>query len=329
MMNIVQDPVHTLEAIPRLHFEVGRSAIEPLKRLATGSAFPRLFIKRDDDYGLMLAGNKLRKLEYIFSDVLASKAGTVITIGGARSNHARATAIAARRLGLQCVLVLNGTKEQMSSGDAALYEELGITLVATADREEREATFAGMIEDLRRQGRTIYPIPLGASNAIGSLGFVRAMHEVACYQQQNRIRFDYVYLASSSAGTLAGMVVGKVIYGLDRLKLIAISADYPADEITSRATEIIASLSARLGLKIDNPIDLFEVDDRYIGEGYGIPTTLSRESRLQFARYEGILLDDTYTSKAAAALLDHLADSRFHPQENILFWHTGGLLSRY
>ena len=290
---------------------------------------PNIYIKRDDCLGYLVGGNKLRKCEYLMTDVLRKKATTVITIGSVESNHARVLAMTARRLGLNCVLVLNGKIPNRPSGNIHINRLLGVKVYLVETRRQRDAMMNEIAEDLERKGEKVYRVPLGVSDEIGSFGLVAAFEEVCRQQRAMGIRFDAIIFASSSGGTQAGLEVGKRLFNQDDLQIIGISPDDPSKVIRNNVLRAMRAMLARLGM--DQEVDQGElcIDDRYVGRGYGIQTEGSAEAACLFSRTEGILLDPVYTSKAAAALIDYCRAKKFQPTDRVLFWHTGGLLALF
>lgn len=289
---------------------------------------PNLYIKRDDFIGSLVWGNKLRKLEYSLAEALAQEADTIITCGGVHSNHARITAQVSRRLGLDCILVQNGDEPEKKGGNPKINELMHIPIHYVESREERQLKMDEVADDLEATGQNPYCIPLGASDEIGSWGFVRAIEELQ-QQQEKGIRFDTIVHACSSGGTTAGMEVGKRLFGLDNLKVYGISADDPSGEVKQSILDSANPMMDRLGL--DETIDPEElnIDDQYVGEGYGIPTALSSEVFEEFIDAEGITLDPVYTAKAASALVDYGRKGILNSTDDVLFWHTGGLLNLF
>src|SRR5205823_7647571 len=171
-----------------------------------------LLIKRDDQTGLALGGNKTRKLEFLVGQALDQRADTLVTAGAAQSNHCRQTAAAAARADLHCELVLNGTKPELPNGNLLLDELLGAQ-IHWVDRSEREAKLGELADELRKQGSKPYVIPVGGSNGVGATGYVLAMMELAQQLDGMNRRIDHVIFASSSGGTHAGTVVGAKVRG--------------------------------------------------------------------------------------------------------------------
>jgi len=329
-LNKILKPLEAFRATPRM----------PLVNLGTPierCAFiekeiprsPNIFIKRDDFLGYLVGGNKIRKLEYVMADVRAKGATAVVTIGSVQSNHARITALVARRCGLKCALVLSGAPPEPPTANYRIENILGVEIHPVDRREDRPGRMAEVAAELRARGEVVYTIPLGASDEIGSFGFVNAFEELVRQENEMGIEFDAIVIASSSGGTQAGLEVGKKLFGRPGLRIVGISPDDPPATIRESIAGIVGPMLERLGLRGDAGPSRIVVDDHYIGDGYGIPSEASREATDLFARTEGILLDPVYTSKSAAGLLDHCRNGRFPAGRNVLFWHTGGLITLF
>lgn len=320
-----------LDSIARLDFGFYPTPIEELPRLraALSASAPRIFIKRDDYTGAGFGGNKVRKLEYVLAQAGALGAQAAITIGGERSNHARATAMLCARLGLRCILVLNAQPGAPKSATRLVDEMAGAEIHLVGSRDERRTRAQAIAEELQNRGVRVAQIPLGASIPLGALGYVRAARELAVQLDGLNLRPDYIFLASSSGGTQAGLLAGCRIFGLEGVQIIGVSPDDPASSITASISTIIDGIPEMLGL----PSDFFDgevgVVDDYIGPGYGLDSAESKEALALVARSEGVLLDPVYTAKAMSALIDWVRKAKISKDETVLFWHTGGQLAMF
>ena len=317
-------------SVPRLSLANLPTPIEECGRIRKilGLA-PRLFIKRDDDLGFLAGGNKLRKLEYALGEARRRKADAVITVGSVQSNHARITAMVARRLGMPCILVLNGEAPLPRRGNFLVAERMGAEIHLVGSREERAVRMEEIAAGIEARGGRVYRIPLGASNAIGALGFVTAFLELLGQTKKTGIRLSAVFISSSSGGTQAGLEAGRRLFGRSPLRIIGVSPDDPIEAVRANILSALRPLLVRLGSKIPVGDEEIEVEDRFRGPGYGVSTPESEEAARLFARLEGILLDPVYTSKGAAAFLDYARRGVFGRGQSILFWHTGGLLGLF
>ncbi len=293
-----------------------------LARLSTILGGPRLLIKRDDLGGFALGGNKVRKLEFFLADAQQAGADVLITCGGVQSNHCRVAAAAAARAGLRCLLVLSGKKPDRLTGNLLLDQLFGAELHFVEARAERAPRMEALASELGAKGLRPYVIPLGGSTPLGAYAYVDAVRELAQQCRPLGIPVSTIVHSSSSGGTQAGLVVGCLAEELPT-RVVGISADETTDDLTRMVNDLAQALAGQAGLPAPRK-DQIEVLDEYVGEGYGIPTPASEEATRLFARVEGIVLDPTYTAKAAAGLIHLIRRGRFKRDETVCFWHTGG-----
>jgi L-cysteate sulfo-lyase len=308
--------------IPALSLGHLPTPIEELKRLQEEiGGGVRLLAKRDDAIPFGFGGNKVRKLSIVVAQAIADGVDTLITVGGIQSNHARATAATAAKLGLRCHLIANGEKPAKLTANALLDSLLGAEVEYVASRTDRLPGMHRVAARLREAGRTPAEIPLGASTPLGALGFVRAVGEML----QQGVRPDVIVHATSSGGTQAGLVAGCALHGLST-RVVGVSADDPVADVERTVRGIIGGMSETLGAEmIDIARDVpVEVDDTFVGGGYGVPTAASVEAQGLAARMEAIFVDHTYTAKAMAGLIAYVRDGRIPKGSTVLFWHTGG-----
>ena len=314
--------------IPRRRLINLNTPVERLERLQRAiPGAPQLWIKRDDLTGYLGGGNKLRKLEYVVADALSRGATTIVTTGSITSNLARTTALIARRLGLKCELILSGGDPRSAHANWRVAELLGVRVHHVAASSERASRMNEVAERLEASGERVYQIPLGASNEIGSFGMVSAFEELGIQQFEVGEQFDAIVFATSSGGTQAGLEVGKRLFNYPDLRLLGVSADDPADTIKENVLLATGPMLTMLGRSDVPAADELVVDESFIGAGYAKPTRESEEAARLFAETEGVLLDPTYTSKAAAGLVEYCREGRFKQKDKVLFWHTGGLLT--
>lgn len=292
--------------------------IEPLQRLGSFLGGYKLWIKRDDLTGLAFGGNKARKLEFVLAEALANGAKTLVTVGGIQSNHCRQTAALAARFGLRCVLVLSGEKPNQFTGNLLLDELLGAEII-WCSLQERSEVLKATFEHEWEIGHRPFLIPLGASTPTGAIGYVRAIEELL---QQNVVMPDWIVLASSSAGTQAGMAA-EVKRRQLKTKVLGISIDREAAQLRQSVAQLATEACERLEEKIVISPDDVLVNCDYLGGGYGVMGELEINAIRLFAKLEGILLGPVYTGRAAGGMIDLIQRGFFHPDETILFWHTG------
>jgi D-cysteine desulfhydrase family pyridoxal phosphate-dependent enzyme len=308
--------------LPRIPLGFFPTPLEEMPRLRRALGGPRLFVKRDDQTGLATGGNKTRKLEFSVAEALREGAQTLITVGGVQSNHCRQTAAAAARCGLGCVVVLRGHPPAGWSGNLLLDRLLGARVVFSGDRT-REAVAEEAAAQEQAAGRRPYLIPVGASNAVGAVGFVAAMEELDGQLKAQKLRVDRIVFASSSFGTQAGLVVGAKAIGFAG-ELAAAAIDSSRTELQAGVAAIAAGTILRLGLSLRVTPGEVVAYDGYLGAGYAVMGEPEREAISLAATTEGILLDPVYTGRAMAGLIDLIRTGRFGKDETILFWHTGG-----
>jgi L-cysteate sulfo-lyase len=316
----------TLAALPAEPLFAPPTALDEATHLraALGPAAPRIFVKRDDAIPFGFGGNKVRKLCLVAAEARACGADTLITVGGVQSNHMRATASAATRLGMRCVLVANGARPEPPRANALLDALLGAELHYVSSRDERAPTMQALAARMRSEGRSPYEVPLGASTPLGAAAFALAVGELLA-QLPRGVVPDVIVHASSSGGTQAGLTAGCALHGLPT-RVIGISADDPASSIETVVRGIISGLGAMIGVDGDTLARGVQVtvDDSFVGEGYTVPTAASREAQSLAARTEALFVDHTYTAKALAALIAYVRDGQFRAADTIVFWHTGG-----
>jgi 1-aminocyclopropane-1-carboxylate deaminase/D-cysteine desulfhydrase-like pyridoxal-dependent ACC family enzyme len=311
-----------LASLPAVPLAPAPTPIEELPRLrAALGGGPRLLVKRDDAIGFAFGGNKVRKMRLVAAEALARGADTLITAGGVQSNHARVTAAAAARLGLRAILVANGAAPARLTANALLDRLLGADIRYVASRAERARAMDAAAAEERAAGRTPYVIPLGASTPLGAAAFALAIRELL----DQIAAPDVIVHSTSSGGTQAGLVAGCALAGLPT-RVLGISADEPAAALGAEVRGILDGLAALAGARADElAAAVIEIDDRFVGGGYGVPTRESQAALELTARTEAIFLDPTYTAKAMAGLIAHVRVGHFRADQTVLFWHTGGL----
>ncbi|AEG59460.1 1-aminocyclopropane-1-carboxylate deaminase/D-cysteine desulfhydrase [Desulforamulus ruminis] len=306
-----------------------RTPLQFLPRLSRHLGGPRIYIKREDMNGCLgLAGNKIRKLEYLLAEALEQGCDTVITTGGLQSNHARATVAACRKLDLKPVLVLVGkAPEGFLSGNLLLGHLMGAEMVFTGsgDFSLLEAKVAETAEKLAARGHRPYVIPMGASNPLGTLGFVAAQRELGEQLREEAVAPTWQVATAGSGGTYAGILLGALLEQQAN-RVLGFSVLFPVEEISHKIKELALAASHLLkGNMAEEKIQKeIRIDSHYIGAGYGIPTEEGLKAIKLLAELEGILLDPTYTGKAMAGLLDYIQKGIIGPKDTVVFWHTGG-----
>jgi len=315
---------------------------EEAPRFSKAVGGPRIFLKRDDATGLALGGNKARKLELLMGEALELGVDTVITCGGPQSNHARMTAAAARKLGLHPVLVLDGDDPGKREGNLLLDHLLGAEIIFSGHRSSGDLLDEVKDMVIARGGKP-YVIPLGGSNAFGALAYIECMEEIVGQCKSLGVLPKALYVASGSVGTLAGLIMGKVIFGAGltiKGKAVSPGAEAKAQRTVQLMTEALSLLRSRvpsvgadlarlLNMSVESLSELVDIDDRQVGEGYAIPTEAGLEAIRLLARTEGVLTDPVYTGKALAGLVKDARDGLYSRDDAVIFLHTGGVPSDF
>ena len=293
--------------------------VQRLERLAEHlETRATLLVKRDDLTGLALGGNKARKLALLAEDALSRGADCLVTGGGPQSNHARITAGAARRIGLDCHLALGGPPPDVHDGNLLLDELLGAHLHfgGASDYYGIEAAIDELAASLRAEGHTPYAIPVGGASTIGVAAYALAIDELRAQLDRDP---DWIVVADGSGGTHAGILAGLGAESPTRVLGVDVGTRPDLDE---RVPEL--ALAACGHLKRDAPNPTVIVDHDHIGGGYGELSDACLDALRTFARSEGLILDPVYSGKAAAAMFTALRDGRIGPDDMVVFWATGG-----
>lgn len=304
--------------------------IQKLERLTEYLDGPQIYIKRDDLTGIGFSGNKIRKLEYCAYHAIRQGCDLLITCGGIQSNHARATAAVAARLGMKSHLILNGEEPQLAEGNHFLDLMFGaeITWVSNCDLKDLEKEIIRVAEERKERGDKPYLVPLGASDPTGSLGYVNASHEMKGQFEKSGFTPDHIICPTGSAGTMAGLTAGKALYDLPS-KITGISVAFERPFLYSKITEVFRDMGSTYLPEIRSADPDFDIVDEYIGEGYTKTDREQLEFIAKVASLEGILLDPTYTGKAMYGLAGEISKDRFRKDEKVLFLHTGGVFGLF
>lgn len=313
---------------PRVHFAHLPTPLEPMDRLSKHLGGPRLWIKRDDCTGLSSGGNKTRKLEFLMGDAIAKGADTIVTQGATQSNHARQTAAAAAKLGMECHLLLedrtgNNSPDYAQNGNVLLDRLHGAHISKRAKDLNMNAEMEALAADLRNKGKKPYVIPGGGSNPVGALGYANAAMELVAQANAMGLKIDHVVHATGSAGTQAGFVTGLVAIN-SGIPTLGISVRAPKEKQEAAVFDLAQRTAEHLGVPGIVKREHIVANSDYVGPGYGLPTQGMREAVKTVAQMEGILLDPVYTGKGMDGLIDHVRKGFFPKGANVVFLHTGG-----
>ena len=293
----------------------------------------QLWVKRDDLTGLGMGGNKARKLEFLCGAAVAAGADCLITVGAGQSNHCRMTAAAGALLGLEVHLVLAGDRPAVLEGNQLLSERFGahqhFTGAGPAEWGLLEIAREDLTEELKAQGVKPYSIPIGGSTAVGALGYIVAYQEIVEQAVALNLSPKTIVFTSSSGGTHAGLVAGRAhMRALGRIEVLpnllaigvakGVVAGFPSVKELAQESLAIAGLPGEV---LDEDV---EIDARWLGEDYAIPTDASRAAITWAAHNGAWVLDDVYTAKGMAGLLGNATQGRWASGEDVIFIHTGG-----
>ncbi len=305
--------------------------IEHLERLSQKWGV-KLLIKRDDLTGTVLTGNKVRKLEFFARAALDQGCDTLITCGGVQSNHARATAVVAAKLGLHSRLVLREAAESALEANLLLDRLVGAEIHSVT----REEYFHSMdimqrqAEKLADAGHRPYIIPEGGSNALGCFGYARAVGEI----QQQLAEFPPINRGTTiitpvgSGGTLAGLLLGVKMFDLP-VKVVGINVSASAAYFKKRVSQILDDVYRQFGVDARLTPEQIEVIDGYVGLGYARSQPAELKFIHEVAGSEGIILDPVYTGKTMYGLFQEIQKGRFASGQRLLFLHTGGIFGLF
>jgi len=321
-----------LAKFPRYPLTFGPTPIEHLPRLTKhlGGAV-EIYAKREDcNSGLAFGGNKLRKLEYIVPDAIASNADTLVSIGGVQSNHTRMVAAVAAKLGMNCLLI----QESWVPHEDAVYDRVGNILLSRIMGAETRlvdegfdigirASWTAALEEVRARGGKPYAIPAGASvHRFGGLGYVGFAEEVRAQEAQMGLQFDYIVVCTVTGSTHAGMVVG---FGLDgrARNVLGIDASGTPAQTKAQVLDIARNTAELVGVRQITDHDIVLLED-YAYPCYGVPSKETLEAIRLSARLEGMITDPVYEGKSMQALIDLVRKDFFPAGSKVLYAHLGG-----
>lgn len=307
-----------------------KTPLERLDRFSQVLGGPTIYIKRDDCLGLTGGGNKTRKLEFLMADALKKGADTIVTCGALQSNHCRLTLAAAVKEGLNCQLVLQEHEhlafDNNALGNHQIFKLLGAEKLHIVSHDaDLEKHALDVTEKLKKEGCNAYFIPVGGSNELGTLGYVRCAEEIVTQCNDLQLSFKDVIVASGSGGTHAGLALG--FYRAHApFSVKGINVSRPNETQQPKVEALLQSTAASLHME-NVPTNLITCFEEYVGGGYTIPTNEMIEAVQLLARTEGILLDAVYTGKVMAGLIDFVRKGHYSKDDCVLFVHTGGSMS--
>lgn len=322
-----------LDNFPRYPLTFGPTPIEKLERLTAHlGGDVEIYAKRDDcNSGLAMGGNKLRKLEYIVPDAIASGADTLVSIGGVQSNHTRLVAATAAKIGMKCVVV----QESWVPHEDAVYDRVGnILLTRLMGADSRivadgfdigiRKSWEDAIQSVRDAGGKPYGIPAGASvHKLGGLGYVGFAEEVRAQEAELGFKFDYIIVCVVTGSTQAGMIVGFKVDGRAN-RVIGIDASGTYEQTRAQVSKIARDTARLIGLEDDIVDEDVVINPDYAYPAYGIPSEETNAAIRLAARTEAMITDPVYEGKSMQGLIDLVERGFFPSGSRVLYAHLGG-----
>ncbi len=328
-----------LAEFPRFPLTFGPSPVHPLERLSAHLGGAQIWAKREDcSSPLAFGGNKIRKLEYIVPDVLASGADTLVSIGGYQSNHTRQVAAVAAKLGLGCRLVQEKWVAWEDPGNDRVGNILLSRLMGADSRLDPHGFDIGIrdswkdaLAEVEAAGGTPYPIPAGASeHPLGGLGFANWAFEVAEQEKSLGVLFDTIVVCTVTGSTHAGMIAGfaalEDLTGVQR-RVIGIDASATLEQTRDQVTRIARHTADLIELGRELRDDEVTLLEGWAGDVYGIPVDSTVAAIRLAARMDALILDPVYEGKSMAGLVDLVAARDIPADSTVLFAHLGGQLA--
>ena len=325
-----------LDQFPRHQLTFGPSPIHHLKRLSDHLGGAQVWAKREDvSSGLAYGGNKIRKMEYIVPDAIASGADTLVSIGGYQSNHTRQVAAVAAHLGMKCRLV----QEKWVPWDDPVNDKVGNILLSRMMGADSRLDPAGFdigirdswkdaLREVEEAGGTPYAIPAGASeHPLGGLGFANWAFEVAEQEKQFGVFFDTIVVCTVTGSTHAGMIAGfaalEELTGVKR-RVLGIDASATLEKTRDQVARIARNTAELIELGRDIRDDEIQVLEGWAGELYGLPVESTMNAMAMGAQLEAMITDPVYEGKSLAGLIDLVKDKDIPADSTVLYAHLGG-----
>lgn len=319
-----------LSRFPRVRLAHLPTPLEPMPRLSRHLGGPTLWVKRDDCTGLGAGGNKVRKLEFLLGEALAQAkdTDTLLTCGALQSNHARQTAAAAAKLGLECHLFLEDrgtrtTPDYLKGGNMLLDRQFGAQQYVFPRGTDLAAEMDRHAAALLLRGCKPYVVPFGGSNLAGTLGYVDCALELMQQANQQGVGVSSLVVALGSAGTQGGLLAG--LHGVNSSIGVVGIAILPHPDLGTLVYGVASAALEHLGVAAPLPSERVKVETDYLGTGYGQLTEGVMEAIELTGKLEGLPLDPVYTGKAMSGLIGMIRKGQFERGENVVFMHTGGL----
>lgn len=307
--------------IPRVEIAIKNTPMTEAPNLARHLGGPRIFVKRDDLTGVAMGGNKLRNLEFRLARTMAEKPDVVIVGLDLQSNSARQTVGACNKLGLETILVLEGSRPNQVQGNLLVDYLLGAEVHFARDRNEQRSLLDSLAADVRRKGKRPHILNDNPMFDVASaIAYLETTIEMLEQLAALGLAPTAFYMSSSGKGA-AGLEIARKLFGGFAVHCVTATSEF---DVPSRTAKIANETCEALGLDLRlTPADITNFGD-FVGERYGVPSEAGNEATRLLARYEGIILDPVYTGKAASGMIAHIRAGRFKPDDVVVFVHTGG-----
>jgi len=293
----------------------------PIYRLNHLQSLNNLYIKRDDLYPFSFGGNKARKAELFWKDIENKGADYIVTYGSSSSNHCRVIANLAAMNNIPC-MIISPIQKSEETFNLDMMNLFGAEIVQTSV-ENVKNKIDSVLKELKKDGYDPYFIMGGGHGNIGTQAYVNVYEEIREYERKTHLKFDFIFHASGTGTTQAGLVCGQILNKEMGRRIIGISIarknPYGRDIVVQSVKDYLASVQ-----KEDEFNEkLIEFIDDYTGDGYGVSNERIFKELQHVLIQEGIPLDMTYTGKAFAGMCDFVEKNKIK-KKNILFIHTGG-----
>lgn len=318
-----------LEEVHRVRLMPAVTPLHRLERLEQEWKHKGVYIKRDDMTGVGLGGNKIRSLEYLLGEALAEGCDKVLVAGPGQSNLCMLTAAACARLGLDCEVVHNCSKPDFVRGNLLLNQILGVKshFLGEVDSVARNRYMEELFGEYEKQGKNPYIVRNGATTGRGALGYTAAVLELMAQCEEQGIHGLTLFVPGGNGGVATGLVYGNALMG-QPFKLVIVSVEDDGETLMSHIRETIGELEELTGIPCPAPVhELCEIAEEYRGDGWGVNTKESSEEVLEFAKQEGIFVENVYNSKVLVGMKQWIKTGRV--EGNACYLHTGGLGSLF
>ncbi len=289
----------------------------------------KTYIKRDDFVPFSFGGNKARKAWYFYKDILDKHADVIVTYGSSSSNHCRIVANMATAMGIECHII-SPEEKYKETANSRLIVAFG-AIIETCPVNEVSTTIDRRLDSLRREGRTPYFIMGGGHGNFGTASYIDVYNEIIQSENESGVHFDYIFHASGTGTTQAGLVCGQMIastkgekFSADRQKIVGISISRNTEKGCEVIKDSIEQYLSTYKLPYQGIIeDYLNFTDRYRKGGYGEYDATIMETIDNVMKYEGIPMDTTYVGKAFCGMNEYLMENHIR-NKTVLFIHTGG-----